>query len=92
MTLLRSALLGSLALTASTSASANSAPLLVAANDECGTATAVTVGATAFDTSTATPSASSWQCNGSGNDVWFTYTPRAPARSPSTRSGRPSTR
>jgi len=74
MTLLRSALLGSLALTASTSASANSAPLLVAANDECGTATAVTVGATAFDTSTATPSASSWQCNGSGNDVWFTYT------------------
>ena len=74
MTLLRSALLSSLALTASTSASASSAPLLVAANDECGTATAVTVGATAFDTSTATPSTTSWQCNGSGNDVWFTYT------------------
>jgi len=46
----------------------------LAVNDECGTAIDLSVGATAFDSSTATPSPSTWNCNGSGADVWFTYT------------------
>lgn len=46
----------------------------MAVNDECGTAIDLSVGATAFDSSTATPSTSNWNCNGSGADVWFTYT------------------
>lgn len=46
----------------------------LAVNDECGTAIDLSFGATAFDSSTATPSPSTWNCNGSGADVWFTYT------------------
>jgi len=49
-----------------------------AQNDECAGAIAVTVGSTAFDTTTATPSALPWPCaTGGGPDLWYSFT--APA-------------
>ena len=46
-----------------------------AQNDECATATAVMLGATAFDTTTATLSPEVWPCAGGGGpDLWYTYT------------------
>jgi len=50
------------------------------AGDECAVATAVSVGATPFDTTTATVSPELFPCGGANNnavDLWFTYTPGA---------------
>lgn len=45
-----------------------------AQNDECANATAVNLGATAFDTTAATTSAPAWTCALGGSDLWYTYT------------------
>jgi hypothetical protein len=46
----------------------------LAQNDECATATVVTVGTLPFDTTTATMSAPAWPCAaGGGPDLWYRY-------------------
>ena len=51
-----------------------------AQNDECATATPISVGVTAYDTTTATLSPEAWPCAGGGGpDIWYTFTAPADA-------------